>query len=226
MAIIRREMGPTSVMERASIDEAYLDVTSTVDALLSALAAPQPPEPAICRASGEWAGRRPSAAQAWAVAFWQRGGTLAEAMAGGGGAAVGSDTVVVGGPLQDGLESDQRLRLGALLAARIRERVLAELTFTCSAGVAPNKLLAKIGSAMHKPSQQTVILPRGVGSLMGPMPLRKIGGFGGKLGDALARLGCVTAGDVCGLPPGTLDRIFEPQVRREGMGWHETGCKH
>lgn len=41
-----------------------------------------------------------------------------------------------------------------------------ELDFTCSAGIGPNKLLAKIGSAKNKPNKQTVVLPRAVQALM------------------------------------------------------------
>lgn len=48
----------------------------------------------------------------------------------------------------------------------LRAAVLAQLQFTCSAGIAVNKLLAKVGSARHKPDKQTVVLPRAVPDLM------------------------------------------------------------
>jgi DNA polymerase eta len=55
---------------------------------------------------------------------------------------------------------------GAVIAQRLRATVAQQLSFTCSAGIAPNKLLAKIGSAKNKPNKQTVVLPRATGSLM------------------------------------------------------------
>jgi nucleotidyltransferase/DNA polymerase involved in DNA repair len=55
---------------------------------------------------------------------------------------------------------------GAVIAARLRGELLAQLAFTASAGIGPNKLLAKIGSARNKPNQQTLLLPRAVQELM------------------------------------------------------------
>lgn len=48
----------------------------------------------------------------------------------------------------------------------MRGAVLSQLDFTVSAGIAQNKLLAKIGSAKNKPNQQTIVLPRAVEELM------------------------------------------------------------
>lgn len=55
---------------------------------------------------------------------------------------------------------------GAAVALRLRGAVLDQLGFTCSAGIGPNKLVAKIGSALNKPAKQTVVLPRAVEGLM------------------------------------------------------------
>jgi DNA polymerase eta len=55
---------------------------------------------------------------------------------------------------------------GAVIAARLRGELLARLCFTASAGIGPNKLLAKIGSARNMPNQQTLLLPRAVQQLM------------------------------------------------------------
>jgi hypothetical protein len=55
---------------------------------------------------------------------------------------------------------------GAIIAERLRGELLSRLAFTASAGIGPNKLLAKIGSAKNKPNQQTLLLPRAVQELM------------------------------------------------------------
>jgi DNA polymerase eta len=55
---------------------------------------------------------------------------------------------------------------GAIIAERLRGELLSRLSFTASAGIGPNKLLAKIGSAKNKPNQQTLLLPRAVQDLM------------------------------------------------------------
>jgi nucleotidyltransferase/DNA polymerase involved in DNA repair len=58
------------------------------------------------------------------------------------------------------------LRPGGLIAARLRAGVAARLEYTMSAGVAANKLVAKIGSALHKPDAQTLVPQRAVPGLM------------------------------------------------------------
>ncbi|GFH33549.1 putative Y-family DNA polymerase, partial [Haematococcus lacustris] len=67
-----------------------------------------------------------------------------------------------------GLESDRRLVVAAAIAKRLRDAVLSDKAcgYTCSAGIAQNKMLAKLGSARNKPAQQTLILPRVVAGLM------------------------------------------------------------
>eukprot|EP00878_Enallax_costatus_P023072 GHUV01024528.1.p1 GENE.GHUV01024528.1~~GHUV01024528.1.p1 ORF type:complete len:232 (-),score=42.26 GHUV01024528.1:129-824(-) len=55
---------------------------------------------------------------------------------------------------------------GAVVAQRLRTAVFEQLEFTASAGIACNKLLAKIGSARNKPNKQTLVLPRAVEDLM------------------------------------------------------------
>lgn len=66
----------------------------------------------------------------------------------------------------------------AQIARRIQDEIYETLHLTGSAGVAPNKLVAKIASDMHKPKGLTVVPPEQVLSFMGPLPLRKIHGIG------------------------------------------------
>ncbi|KAF5837911.1 hypothetical protein DUNSADRAFT_3688 [Dunaliella salina] len=81
-------------------------------------------------------------------------------------------------------EGDRRLVVGELMGCLVDPAC----GYTCSAGIAANKLVAKIGSARNKPAQQTLVLPRAVNGLMQGIPLGKIKGLGGKLGAALQEL--------------------------------------
>ena len=74
------------------------------------------------------------------------------------------------------------LAAGALVVSNARREVTRQLGFTCSAGVAPNKLLAKLCGGLHKPDQQTLLAPRAVSALLDPLPVDRLRGFGGKLG--------------------------------------------
>jgi DNA polymerase-4 len=64
------------------------------------------------------------------------------------------------------------------IARRLQREIFAETRLTGSAGVAPNKLLAKIASDMNKPRGLTVVLPEQVLAFMEMLPLRKIHGIG------------------------------------------------
>ncbi|GIL82915.1 hypothetical protein Vretimale_8420 [Volvox reticuliferus] len=118
-------------------------------------------------------------------------------------------SVVLGGPLDLRSDTDRRLLAGAIIALRMRRAVRSELDFTCSAGVATNKLLAKVGSARNKPDKQTVVLPRGVPDLMQDMPLSKLRGLGGKLGASLEQhFGATNAGQAQQLSLEQLQRVL------------------
>lgn len=71
--------------------------------------------------------------------------------------------------------------------SKIRAQVKLELGYTCSAGVAHNKTLAKLCSAWKKPDAQTVLRHLAVPAFLNPMPFTKIRFLGGKLGDAMAK---------------------------------------
>ena len=70
--------------------------------------------------------------------------------------------------------SDQLLSAAALIVAELREAVLAEAQFTCSAGIAHNKMLAKLASNMHKPAQQTIVPLAAIPELYEDLPLKKL----------------------------------------------------
>ncbi len=64
------------------------------------------------------------------------------------------------------------------IAQEIRRKVFEVTSLTCSVGVAPNKLVAKIASDVNKPNGITVVLPEQVEAFMKNLPMRKISGIG------------------------------------------------
>ena len=83
-------------------------------------------------------------------------------------------------------------RIAYLLKARIRH----ELGLTCSIGIAPNKLLAKLASEMQKPDGLTIIPPERVDEVLERMPVKELCGIGSKVGTQLSRLGIQTCGQL------------------------------
>jgi DNA polymerase kappa len=83
-------------------------------------------------------------------------------------------------------------------AERLRAQVHAETRLTCSAGVAPNRMLAKIASDINKPNGQFVLPPStaAVLAFLEQRPVRKLPGIGRVTEKLLAACGAVTCGDV------------------------------
>ncbi|XP_020574079.1 DNA polymerase eta isoform X2 [Phalaenopsis equestris] len=97
----------------------------------------------------------------------------------------------------DAIYQDKLLACGAIIVAQLRDKVLKETEFTCSAGIAHNKMLAKLASGMHKPAQQTIVPSSAVRDLLASLPVKKMKQLGGKLGSSLQDdLGVNTVGDL------------------------------
>lgn len=79
----------------------------------------------------------------------------------------------------------RRLIAGAVVVAELRGEVESKLGFTCSGGVATNKILAKLGCGLHKPNQQTLLLPHAAQALLNDLPLDRLPGLGGDFGSAV-----------------------------------------
>jgi len=94
------------------------------------------------------------------------------------------------------------------LARRIKAAVLAATGLTCSIGITPNKLLAKIASDLDKPDGITLLGLDDIPARIWPLPARRINGIGPKAGDKLARLGIATIGELAAAPRELLCRHF------------------
>ncbi|MEP3590892.1 MAG: DNA polymerase IV, partial [Marinobacter sp.] len=83
-----------------------------------------------------------------------------------------------------------------LMARHLRERVQRETGITISAGVAPNKFLAKIASDWRKPDGLFVITPDEVAAFVHGLPVEKLSGVGQVTAGKLHALGVTTCGDM------------------------------
>ncbi|AFU58829.1 DNA polymerase IV [Candidatus Nitrososphaera gargensis Ga9.2] len=82
------------------------------------------------------------------------------------------------------------------LAQNIKQDVKKQASLTCSVGVAPNKMLAKIASDLHKPDGLTVIEPDDAARFIAGMDVGRIPGVGPKTCERLGELGIKTIGDL------------------------------
>ncbi len=95
-----------------------------------------------------------------------------------------------------------------IIAARIKEGVYKATGLTCSIGIAPNKLLAKIASDMQKPGGLTIITERDIRDRLWPMPVRKLYGIGPKTEEQLHALEIETIGQLAATQLEILVRRF------------------
>ncbi len=85
---------------------------------------------------------------------------------------------------------------GRALARLIQKSIFDATQLTCSIGVAPNKLLAKLASEFDKPNGISIVQPDDVQRLIWPLPCRKLNGIGPKADAKLAAHGIHTLGEL------------------------------
>ncbi|KZO91117.1 DNA/RNA polymerase [Calocera viscosa TUFC12733] len=187
---------PTAEIERASIDEAFFDLSAPVreeilrrypylaqvpadapDGVDSAL----PPAPAI-----DWAGK------GYVLPVSEEGAEGEQ------------DTW-----------ADVALSIGAEMVDRVRQAVKKQLGYTTSAGIARNKTMAKLCASCKKPFGQTILRAAAIPLYLRPMPFQKIRFLGGKLGDAIASAyDAKTIGDLLSVSREDMQKQFG-----EEAGW-------
>ncbi|CBY02412.1 hypothetical protein LEMA_P011990.1 [Plenodomus lingam JN3] len=155
-------------VEKASIDEVFMDLSAQVHTILldryPELRGPAPYEDPTERLP-----KVPTTALDWAA-----------------------DALVETGE-EDGEDADPDwddvcMVIASEIVREVRRHIKDTLGYTCSAGVARNKMLSKLGSGYKKPNQQTVIRNRAVKHFLGDMKFTKIRMLGGKLGDEVVAM--------------------------------------
>jgi len=107
------------------------------------------------------------------------------------------------------------------IAHQLKARIRDELGLTCSVGIAPNKLLAKLASDMQKPDGLTVIAPDRIKAVLESVTIGDLCGIGKKLERQLNLLGIKNCGQLGRFPEDLLRKkfgIIGPRLRQMGQG--------
>ena len=168
-------------VEKASVDEVFLDLSSHVHSILleryPELGLPAPYDDVT-----ENLPRPPTSALDW------QANALVD---------LDTDETEEDDPDWD----DIAMLIGSEIVRGVRAVIREKLKYTCSAGICHNKMLSKLGSAHRKPNQQTVVRSRAVQQFLSEFKFTKIRNLGGKLGDQIvAMFGTDTVKDL--LPVG------------------------
>ncbi len=107
---------------------------------------------------------------------------------------------------------------GRVLARLIQKCILDATGLTCSIGVAPNKLLAKMASEFNKPNGIAIVWSEDLQRLIWPLPCRKINGIGPRTDEKLQSIGVTTIGELAAQP---LAELVERFGRSYGAWLHE-----
>ena len=108
----------------------------------------------------------------------------------------------------DVTENKMGLPTATLVARMIRRQIHDELNLTASAGVAPNKFLAKLASDWRKPDGLFVIQPEEIDAFLLPLPVGRLPGVGKVTGEKLAKLGIQTVEGLRSLDLSVLEHEF------------------
>jgi DNA polymerase-4 len=114
----------------------------------------------------------------------------------------------------DVTENKTCLPTATKVAIAIRRQIREELSLAASAGVAPNKFLAKIASDWRKPDGLFVIQPKDIDTFLPPLPVGRIPGVGRVTEERLKRIGIQTVGDLRAFELDTLEVQFGRYGRR------------
>lgn len=104
--------------------------------------------------------------------------------------------------ISDSAESSEKIGMD------IKQGIQHATGLTCSVGIAPNKLLAKIASDMQKPDGLTIITERDIATRIWPLPVRKLTGVGPKTEARLKAMDVTTIGELAAQPEEVLISQF------------------
>jgi len=117
-------------------------------------------------------------------------------------------------------DADAALEAALPMAQDLKASILTQRGLTASIGVAPNKLLAKLGSDFQKPNGLTLIRDRDKQAFLKPLPVRALHGVGTVTEEILQRAGLKTIGDLQQYPGDLRSLVgsWGPTLKRFAMG--------
>ncbi|XP_004846542.1 DNA polymerase eta isoform X1 [Heterocephalus glaber] len=161
-------MSHFAVIERASIDEAYVDLTSAVQERLQKLQGQPISADLLPTTYVEGLPQSPTPAKETVQKEEMRKQGLHQWL----------DSLQI----DNTISPDLQLTVGAVIVEEMRAAIERQTGFQCSAGISHNKVLAKLACGLNKPNRQTLVSQGSVPQLFSQMPIRKIRSLGGKLG--------------------------------------------
>ncbi len=178
-AFIRILLNYSELVQQASIDEAYVDMTEAVRAAVATIA-------------------EQSAVDQTSLEPIRCTDTKREI--------VGTTGKIL--RVANGVDGTAYRSAALNLAASIREEIYTQLGFTVNVGISSNKLLAKMASDFQKPDRTHTLWPEEVPVKMWPLPIGDLYGCGGKTAARLAGIGITTIGDAAGADPAMLQSFL------------------
>lgn len=196
-------MSRFAVIERASIDEAYMDLTSAVQHRLKDMASKQI-EPHLLRTT-YIQGFPKNAPDEEEVAREPASNKEAERSRG-----LVQWLSSFPAPLSGEQYSPElQLTIGAIIVEEMRAAVEKDTGFRCSAGISHNKVLAKLACGLNKPNRQTILPMDSVAELFNSLHISKIRNLGGKLGTSVTEtLGIENMGELTQFSQAQLGQHF------------------
>uniref|UniRef100_A0A8C2PMS9 DNA polymerase eta n=1 Tax=Cyprinus carpio TaxID=7962 RepID=A0A8C2PMS9_CYPCA len=160
-------MSRFAVIERASIDEAYMDLTASVQDRLKHMSVqditPQQLRSTYVQGFPQTSSSRPKEQRLRGLQQWLEHLSSSDLPS----------------------SAELHLTVGALIVEEMRAAVEEHTGFRCSAGISHNKVLAKLACGLNKPNRQTVLPLGSVPELFSTLPISKIRNLGGKLGTSI-----------------------------------------
>lgn len=161
----------TNLLERASIDEAYLDITDNVAERMKDMR------------DKKFQMQAPHFVNTHAVGYNTIGNFIQDVSA-----AVDQSFAEINDEDRASFSSSKlRLLVGGTIVNDIRKAVFEETGYTCSAGIAHNKILAKLVCGMNKPNKQTILPLDSIHGLFEKLEISKIKSMGGKIGEEVCQ---------------------------------------
>ena len=99
-------------------------------------------------------------------------------------------------------------KMATMLGENIKHEILWNEGLTCSVGIGPNKLVAKIASDYMKPDGLTVVAEENMKQFLAPLPVRRLLWVGRKTESRLLEMGIMTVGDLAAIDPAMLIERF------------------